>query len=608
MTWIKSLPERCSEFRKTWAWVMRQNVGMTVLLAALLFLALPLLLILQISADRQNASANAANQAQTLAQRAPALLGTLTALLGVTLLLLFSVILCVRLFGYVQDRRSVDLFHALPVGRVPMLLARWCAGMAALAVPVLVNFAALWLILRTAGLPEKVGSAGLAEAMLWLLLMTAGAFTFSVAAMVCSGSVMDMILALVGVNIGFPLTVVLCLDLIQSVLPGTGFDLINLAPETALAPFPAAYLPITQGPGALPGWFLPWWVCLTAAMLAGACFLYRGRKSEAAGDTAFYPVGKGIVRFLVTACAGLAFGSLMQTTQQSGFLVGVFAGSAAAHVVMEALYARGFSTLKKSLPWYAAFAACFLVFYGVLATGCFGYDTRVPQASDVSSVAVGESFNDVSLGGRPASLKPVLKEPDSIAAVLKAHGSLSSWYRNNAYPYSVQTRWGESFQIEYRLKNGGTLRRAYTSAQASAARLKEEQAAVASLKEYRQKSDLAFYLQPGDMETLSLSEVSEVSGEPEDLTPDSGQKEALLQAIRQELLSDETGSRTPRNDANRFITVTWRSGIVPSEALREALGGGSGLLTAGTSDYAYCSGGEIDAVVGRIQSQRSARQ
>ncbi len=68
------------------------------------------------------------------------------------------------------------------------------------------------------------GSMGLVSAMFWLLLMAAAAFTFCMFLTVCSGSMMDTILSLLGINAGFPIGFLLCVQLVQLTLPGMGID------------------------------------------------------------------------------------------------------------------------------------------------------------------------------------------------------------------------------------------------------------------------------------------------------------------------------------------------------------------------------------------------
>ena len=606
MTWKTFSPGRFSEFRRTYAWALKKNIGMTALLAVLLFLSLPLLLILEISGCRgREAVMTVAQQKAEIFERCQRLLKIAVPSFGVTLLLLFSVVLCVRLFGYMQNKRSADLFHSLPIGRVPMLLGRWCAGMTALVVPVLINFLILRLVLLSAGISPAVGKMSFAGAMLWLFLMTAGAFTFCTFFAVCSGSVMDTVLSVLGMNAGFPILLLLCLNLIRFTVPGTDFDFwASLAPVTLLAPFPAAYLPFAWNfsVAALPAWFLPWWICFTAALLAGACILYRRRRSETAEDASAFPIPKTAVRFLLTGCAGIGLGLALMNTGTAGFLVGVLAGSAVTHTIVEALYARGFSTLKKSAAWYAVFAVCFFVFYGVLVTGCFGYDTRVPSASEVENMSVfvdGDQRQYILTNTQSVEIHPVLKRPESIRTVLKLHKELCGWYRENNFPYTPQEQSSGNLIFQYRLKDGRTLTRRYFSVSRSNSLIEKDRETIMNLMEYRQGKDPVYYLQPSDMESFTVSADEKDS---QTTVTDINEKEELLKALRKHCLdfslSSESDSVNPY-----YVEVKWAKEITPNARLRDALGGYCGKIEIGPAQYAYRSGDDVDTAIRKMQAE-----
>lgn len=606
MTWTISLPERFSEFRKTYGWVLKKNIGMMVLLTVLLFLSLPLMLLFQISRINQIDSMTEAQRATMLAQSCPSFVSSEILYFGVTLMLIFSIVFCVRLFWYLQNKRSVDLFHSLPVGRVPMLLGRWCVGMTALALPVLVNFLILRLVLLSAGVPPMAERMSLFGAMMWLLLMAAGAFTFCTFLAVCSGSMMDTVLSVLGINAGFPICLLICVQLAEITLPGINYDWFEyLAPATLLAPFPAAYLPFAQRVLDLPAWFLPWWICFTIVLLVGSCVLYRRRRSEAAEDLSAFPIPKTIVRFLVTACAGVGFGMILMNNGTVGFFIGVLAGSAVAHVIVEALYARGFSMLKKSIVWYAVFAGCFLVFYGVLTTGCFGYDTRIPDASEVESVAVclhNEQRQFITADGKGTELYPVLKRPESIRSVLQIHKELTGWYRENSYPYTPQgPAAGADLTLEYHLKNGRTLMRSYYASERSIGEVNKGRQEVTDLLEYKQGNDVAFYLQPADMESFTIG--TGQKGVQAVTITDIGQKTEMLEALKKYCMETSFEQSEDGSDYPYQVSVKWTDNINPNERLRAALGGGSGKIKILSSDYRYRSGDALDAAVQKIRSE-----
>lgn len=97
--------------------------------------------------------------------------------------------------------------------------------------------------------------------------------------------------------------------------------------------------------------------------------------------------------------------------------------------------------MLKSLPYLAGFLVLFGIYYAILATGCFGYDTKVPLANQVESI-------DLDLDNTPANeildvngktigtVTPVhLQDRTSIEAVISWHQATVDENREKHYPY-----------------------------------------------------------------------------------------------------------------------------------------------------------------------------
>ena len=139
MTSTTSSIRRRKEFRETYLWSLKKNRGMMALMALLLFMALPMILMTIMANARNNTKEIYTPEmwTQTYMQS----FRSLIPILAIPITLIFVVVLSVFLFSYMHQKRSVDLFHALPVGRSPMLLGRLLAGLTALLAPLLRNFA-----------------------------------------------------------------------------------------------------------------------------------------------------------------------------------------------------------------------------------------------------------------------------------------------------------------------------------------------------------------------------------------------------------------------------------------------------------------------------------
>jgi ABC-2 type transport system permease protein len=543
MTETISFRSRFREFAALYRWSIRKNVGLMFLLTLLLFMALPMLLLITAPGWLENykddVNMTAAQITEQINRQFTSFINNINALVF-PVLMVFAVVLTVVLFGYFQKKRSVDFFHALPVGRVPLMLSGWCTGLTVLFIPYILNMLAVEIIASAYGF-QVDGTLNPVQLMFWVLLMTAAVFTFCMLMMACSGSVFDTAVSVLGISVGYPLLVICGSTAAQMLLPGFAVDIRNhLAVVTALSPFAAAFVAVFADQSA---GMLAWWLVLTALMLFGACLVYRRRKSEAAEDRFAFPAVKIVIRFLATAVAGIGLGLILMSSNggAGNFFIGLLAGSVAAHVTVEAVYSRGFRQLKRSAVWYAGFAMLFLLYYGVLCTGFFGYDQRVPNAADVKSVQVvmdnsyaSPSCNQIYDENNRllTTLKPIITKPENIQTVTQAHKKVAALFRSSGYPYLLSQSSGDHINLVYTLKNGNTMTRSFQcfspnmDFDAFSASTKD----VSLMEEYYTGLDMIFYLQPEDVETVRFNDERTDKGEENEIS--SAKAKEVLEALR----------------------------------------------------------------------------
>lgn len=544
MTETASFRSRFREFAALYRWSVRKNLGLLFLLTLLLFMALPMLLLITAPGWMDDwkgaADMTAAQITEQINMSFSRFLGSL-GILALVLLMVFTVVLTIVLFGYFQKKRSVDFFHALPVGRIPLLLSGWCAGLTVLYIPLVANMLALQAIAASYGFQTTGGTLTVLPMMAWMMLMIAAVYTFCVLMMACSGSVFDTAVSVLGISIGYPLLIICGSTVAQMFLPGFVWDIQkHVAVVTALSPFAAAYaaLSIDHGTG-----MLVWWIVLTALMLFGACFVYRWRKSEAAEDRFAFPAVKIVIRFLATAVAGIGLGLVLMNANGGGFFIGLLSGSIAAHVIVEVVYSRGFRHVKQSVPWYVGFAVLALIYYGVLSTGFFGYDQRVPNAADVQSVQVdmtteysGEGCNEIydENNREIAKLTPVVTNPENIRTVTEAHKKVAAMIRSSGYPYLLSQFYGEHLHLTYTLKNGKTLTRTFQcfSPNMDFNAFHASERDIAQMEEYYRQLDMIFYIQPENIETINYSDSNTRKASESEVS--LSESKAILEALRED--------------------------------------------------------------------------
>lgn len=614
MTSTTSFLSGFGQFRRTYLWALKKNAGMTALLAVLLFLANPLPLLISMSNwSSVVREAIPMSRQEYLSTQYGNFVVNIAMALALPLVLLFCIVLCVSLFGYMHRKRSVDLFHALPVGRVPMLTGRWCAGLTAVFAPVVLDLAALWAIGAAYGVSLPAGSRPLPVLLLWMLLMSAAAFTFCMFMAVCTGTTMDTVLSILGVNGGYPLLILCVYAIAGMLLPG--FDSGDLSAHsavlTAFAPFAAAFVAILKTHSV---WFLLWWIALTAALFAGSVLLYQRRRSETAEDNFAFPIPKLVIRFILTAVGGLGLGLILNMANGPGFFIGVFAGSAVTHVVVEAIYSRGFRQMKRSFAWYGVFLVAFAAFYGVLCTGLFGYDTRVPEASQVESIEIDPDSYWSSYGTQViydenhrslAKLSPTIRDEQNIETVIGLQKQIIGTYRAQ-FPYRIKSNLGSGLMLSYRMKDGSVVERTYQSYSDDMNLekiLRPAYDTLGAMREFNENRDLIFYLQPEDIKSV---DVSVLKAESRTFVPDADTAKELQQALEQDFVDRKVNlynttypevsvSRTVLGEtavavasqANVLsLNLEFREDIEPKDArLKALLGGYEGRINLGGGGY-----------------------
>ena len=455
MTSTTSFREFFREWKALYVWNLRRSRGMSLLYFGLLLLAGPVLTFLTCSV-----SFPSSNLLEGLA--------AVNSGLSIPLTMIFTLVFAIQRFSYMHNKRSVDLYHAMPVRRTPMLLAAWSASLTGLLLPLLADI--LVLILAGAAVSMTAFYSVPIGAYFQLfgsqMFMAAICLTFCMLMAVCSGTTMDMVISIVLTNCSYPLVILMTMVLGSWLLPGFDGN-FSLTLLTALAPFPAMivamlfagdytmYLFGSHYPMDIPGLFWGWWAVLFVVMLAASLWLYTRRKSESAESDLAFPAPKLLLRFLCSAAVGLLAGMVFFLVNNNtiSFFIGFILFSLMAHAVTEALYSRGLRRFVRTLPSYGAMVLCVVLLYLSGATGFFGYDTRIPQnvtSASIQGSAFGYENGSFSVEYNPVSLydwkngkilasrdQTIFKEQENIEIIKKIHQQLLQERKENGFLYSL---------------------------------------------------------------------------------------------------------------------------------------------------------------------------
>lgn len=496
-----------SEFRRVFFWQLKNaRLGMAFY-TAILFISVPVMLMVSAYSQADNflnqkywtETDTLETMMTSFAQSMVAQLNSHLVLILLPIVLCFVVGWCINAFGYMHGRRSVDLFHALPVRRTPLLLGSYVAGLVFLYLPMALCLALCHAIGLYYNLPAPYSAAFIWQSFLILILMVTAVYTSSMFFCICSGTLLDTAISILALNLGWPLLVSCVWNVLSNSLPGYN-DRINADLATAFSPYLAAFVPMGRslpqfffdtvleepyssvtGTYNINPFFVLWWVALTALFLFGSLLYYTRRKSECAEDHFSFPVIRGILRFLVSAAAGLGFGLILGSILDSNtaFFIGIVTGTFAAHLVSQLVWTHTLRKFWKTLPAYVLLLCCTAGFIYLVSQGGLGFVTRLPAPEDVESVdsftptevvdnSVESFFKDsayIELIGKDdeyfQTLTPVFTESSDIQRVIDYHKSLTQVYHGPYLPFEKdRTYYTTSFS--YHLKNGQTMTRSYS--------------------------------------------------------------------------------------------------------------------------------------------------
>lgn len=535
--------------------------------------------------------------------------------------LLFVFITAILLFRFMHNKRSTDFYHALPISRTAMFFGRFLAGFTILAVPMVICCCTTAIVLVC--VQGKANILGMPYStvflyLLYLLIIILITYAFTVFIAVCSGTTFNAIISAVAIGIAYPIFMYLLIIMVNSLLPGftlEGFTTIL----TAGSPYMASFVPvffiaytsqgITMSADMIA--FFVWWACITVVMIAASWLLYRARKSENAEGRKAYPVPQIIIRTVVSGAVGIGLGYILHATLGGtvAFFAGVVIGAVIAHIIIEVLYARGFRTLLKSLPYLAGFLVLFGIYYAILATGCFGYDTKVPLANQVESVdldldnTTANEILDVN-GKTIGTVTPVhLQDRTSIEAVISWHQATVDENREKHYPYQMSDHMF-SGKVTYHLKDGSTLTRTVEyfwdlETNSTPSKRKDQKSLLESQEEYIKKSNLIFYVEPQALNTITVAKGYADSGT---YITEEGQKEILLQMLQQDIMRTEMNrshsdgnepllqeSADTETDENTILLTVDTKSFAPSpnSTVRQLIGAYNGQIKFSQTSFPY---------------------
>ena len=354
------------------------------------------------------------------------------ALLGI-----LSMLVAVRLFNFICDKKTVNVFYSLGIKRTSLFISKYFAGAVLLIganiIPVVLSYIVNLIFL-----------GGSWQLSLVLLHMYCGfsvfsLLCFSVAAVVFSsvGTVSEAIVYSVALLFAPTVIIYITERIIGAFVPSSTLnDYVVLFETTyhnywstsseSLLERTSDYNPllfftnevctfatgrIKDGQVTLPGtasdssWFFPnifihfpWFVIAVALGALGA-MLFRRIKAENCG---FLNTNKILSNLTIFELCLVGSSLMLSEIEWTDTRVVIACGAAAAfglYLIAEIFLKRNFIRILKALYKFVAHAAVIAIIYGVCATGLFGYANYIPDKSDIQSVEISVplSYSQISL-------------------------------------------------------------------------------------------------------------------------------------------------------------------------------------------------------------------
>lgn len=434
---LKASSEKSHAARRLFFHSLGRNLGLTVLITVAAILVCPVYAVTEIGricADGRVFDFNSAAPEALL-------VATVASLAAVMLYLFIN-------FSYLYGRSSSDFYHSLPITRNGLLLVRLLASIIPILIPMLAVYGSLCTfdLLPYINCDIKLILTGFAYNLLAIVALTG----FTLIFIICAGSVFELLLSFLTVNIGIVIIQVVICSFCQEFLRGFSYsdheELFAFSSSPYLYVFDN-YYELLRGDITCPAVaeFTVKLVLLGVASYIAAFVLYKHRKSERSGMGYAYGFLYTASLLIVSCVCAVVLGMIFSEGEITlSFWIFAAIGGVISAVAFAAVHDRGFKKFKKSALMGGLATALLGVTALLLVTDCFGYNRRIPAVEAIESVTV--EFADAEI---------TLTDP---AAVRALHGEIIEETDNDdtysAYGY---------VRLDYLLKSGRHLTRSYTT-------------------------------------------------------------------------------------------------------------------------------------------------
>lgn len=318
----------------------------------------------------------------------------------VFLVMVIALICGMSSFSYLNSKKKVDFYHALPVKRETLYVANFLNGILIMAVPyaVMLGIGVVIAISNgaNASMMWSTALSGYGLSMVYYFLL----YSMVIIAVMLAGNLVISFLGVVVFCSFMPMATTITLAYFSEFFHTFSYWMYEGIAETGirLSPFAEYIWQVGKYSQAMEGYLsgyklfpsviISLLVSAVLAVLGG--ILYKKRPSEAAGKAMAFAISKPIIRIAITMLSAMGMGLFFWSMQShTGWAIfGILWGAVIAHCVIEIIYHFDF---KKLFANYLQLAGCVVVAFLLLIIfryDCFGYDRYIPAESKVKEAAV----------------------------------------------------------------------------------------------------------------------------------------------------------------------------------------------------------------------------
>ena len=455
---------------KLYKWAFGRNRALMIVFAVLMMVGIVIDIQALITISNSGTSTETINDAPT------ATVGYVSMFIAQLGAVFFSIASAIHTFGFLHNKRSTDMFGAVPATRSTLYFSHLLGGITAVTIPFTVgSFIVMALTCRS----TQCFRIELGFILMGIITIVA-VYSFTALIAYCCGTSLDSVIIAFGANGIYMGVVAIFIALAYSMIPGLAGSnqFFNTPFMTLFAPAGfSAFFDIYCTLGQMTAMWATviWSILFTAGMILLGNYAAKTRKAETAQNEfniKWLPI---VIKAGISVRAGGLSGMAAVSGQESSFSnVFIFAfwyiiTGFAAFIILHLVFSRG--TKVKLLPSLLAYAGTTAAALGLLfaMTTGMGIDTYIPAESNISSVVFQYDHMEY-------------KDPENIKTIIEIHklmteGTLKNtprpYYmgigRNDYYSYyesedcvsKYPLSFSSNFSFKYNKKFGFTTERCY---------------------------------------------------------------------------------------------------------------------------------------------------